>query len=247
MRIAVNPFLAEGLRAAFTRPPLLRSWLILPAALGLVLLLWWPRGAFEAALREGRPQDACTAVALAFLFCMTYLAIRHGAEDYVPERRAGLREYATLTPVSLSRLVAGKVGFAILHTGFLLLLGSPFLLASLAVSGAGLERGLASVAVIGAAGLALRVLGLLLLAITEAQRLVRGAILLFAAAGLLGLTTLLAPAASPVAALFGLSTGDPRAPSYLVSVAIDCAAAAVLAACALACLAIARARRRGRA
>jgi hypothetical protein len=261
MRIAANPFLTEGVLTSFTQPGLLRSCLILPGALGLVLPLWWPRGALETALREGHPQDVCTAVSLAFLLCTAYLGARH--ESHQPERRAGLHEYVTLTPVRLSQLVGGKIGFAILHTGFLLLLGSPFLLASLAVSGEGLERGFASLAVIGAAGLALRMLGLLLLAVMEAQRLVRGVMLLFAAAGLLGLPMLMAPAASPVSALLSLaagslSAGGPTreimlgaipAPFFMASVAIDLAAATVLGAGTFAWLALARARarRRGRA
>jgi len=95
-----NPFVVEGMRLYFSERRILRSYLFVAGALGLVLAAMWPRGTIEAALREGAASDTFTVVAACLLLFLLILGARYGVEDFAPEAAARLREYVTLTPVS---------------------------------------------------------------------------------------------------------------------------------------------------
>jgi hypothetical protein len=205
-----NPFVAEGLREYFSWGAILHSYLLLPGSLGLALLVVWPRGTLETVLRASSRVDPFTVIAAGLLLVLVYLSARHGAEDYSPDSLRQLREYVTLTPVPLSSVVAGKAVFAVGHTLFLLLLGVPFLLASMAVSGVTLAEALPAVAVIGASGLAARLFGLLALAVAGNHGLRRDAMLLPVIALYLAATFFLLPAVNPLSAILGISARVPR-------------------------------------
>jgi hypothetical protein len=232
----------EGFKAYFAQRTILRSYLLIPGALAVALMIAWPQDTVQGVLRGGPATDAFSVVAACFLGFMLYLGGRYGAEDYATDTLGNLREYVALPAVSPGSLVAGKAAFALLHTAFLVALGVPFLLAALGVSGAmpgALSR---TLAVIAAAGLAVRMYGLLLLCIFGLRRLLRGAALLIGVGAYLAVTWLVLPAMNPVAALIPSS---PRADAR-ITVAASLAAALVMAAGSVAVLAAARRGVRGR-
>ena len=248
-----NPFLEEGMRIYFSHRGILRTCLFIPCGLAVVLLVVWPRGSLESILRTGPFINAFSVIALAFLALLLYLGLRYGSEDFSPDTLVQLREFVTMTPVSLLSVVLGKAGFFTLHTLFLLLLGAPFLLAPMAVGGVTLPKAFAAFAILGTASLAARMFGLLVLALVGTRRLWRDIILL---TGVLicAVTVLVAvPSLSPIRALLGLSSvpgagGHP--PASLLSPAAACgllhgAAALICAAATLLVLQSSRRRARG--
>jgi hypothetical protein len=244
-----NSFVVEGMRLSFSDRGILRTYLFIPGALALALIAMWPRGTIEAALRSGAASDTFTVVAVCFLLFLVYLGARFGAEDFTVDAGAAIREYVTLTPVALVSVVGGRAAFAVLHTFLLLLLGAPFLAAAMAVGGAGIAQALSALAVIGAASLAARMCGLLLLALVGGRRSLRDLLLIPVLASFLVVTFFLAPRSSPFHALASLLKNTGGASAALACAALDLGAAFVLAACALAVLSGVRrrAKRRGSA
>jgi hypothetical protein len=239
MRIARNPFLDEGVRTFFVQEAILRSYLALVGVIGLALLLWWPRASLDAVVRSGVFPGTFTTVSIGLYLCLTYLGARYGSEGFTPEAQGKVREYAVLTQVSLATIVAGRTLFALLHTLFLLALGTPFLLASLAVSGGGPGLMLPVLLVIGAATFAVRMYGLLTLVLLERQV---GRDLCLAAGVILFLvvSSLVLPAVNPITALLSILPRDGAAeplvslpfasiPFFLLSVIMSLASGLLLA------------------
>jgi hypothetical protein len=199
-----NPFLAEGLRTYFSHPGILRTSLVLPGSLALALLASWPRGAWDAFVRSGPASDPFTVTAVTCLALLFLLCARYGAEGFSPHSLSELREFVTRTPISLAAVVGGKTGFAVLHTLFLLLLAAPFLLAGAGVSGAGPLQVLATFAVLFSAGTAVRMYGLLILALLGARTVLRDIVLMPSIALFLVVSLLWAPQLNPFMSLLDL-------------------------------------------
>jgi hypothetical protein len=238
-----NPLLEEGMRTYFAHRGILRSYLLIPCGLAVVMMAAWPRSSLETILRSGPSTDAFSVIALAFLALMLYLGARYGAEDFSPDTLVQLREYVTMTPVSLLSVVLGKAAFFILHTLFLLLLGVPFLLAPMAVGGFTLPTAFAVLAVVGTASLAARMFGFLVLALIGSRLLLRDVIILAGILLFIVAADTLVPAVSSIRALLRLSAAPaPGAPLlgsalspagacslFNIAAALLCSAAAFLA------------------
>jgi hypothetical protein len=233
-------YVRDGFRAYFSQRAILRSYLLIPCALAVALIVTWPQDTLAGVLRGGPATDCFTVAAVCLLAFVLYLGARYGSEDYAPDALGSLREYVTLTPASIASLVAGKAAFAVLHTAFLLSLGAPFLVAALGVSGAAPGALLRSLAVLAAASLGARMYGLLLLCLLGERRLLRGGALFIGLAVYLLVTWLALPALSPAAALV---RGDPAASRLDVLATLG---AALLMAAASG-LVLSSARRRARA
>lgn len=203
MIVAGVPFLEEGLKTYVTQRAILRTYVIVVCVLAVALLVVWPQGSLEGVYRGARASDTFAVVSVTFLLLLLYLGGRFGGEDYSPETLVNLREYAALTPASVAWLVAGKTAFAVVHTIFLLLLGSPFLLAAASVSGAPAGSFGRALVLVGAATLASRMYGLFLLGLFGQRRILRGAAFLAGLAVFLAGTWLLLPALNPVSVLLG--------------------------------------------
>jgi hypothetical protein len=208
VKVSTNPYIDEGVRVYLSDTRILRTYVFLVGVLFLVLLLWWPRDTIASALRGASPPDTFIAVAVGFLLCLVILGMRYGSESFSPERLSLLREYAALAPVRPLSIVAGKALFGLLHTGFMLVLGAPFLVASFAVSGVDGVRALQALLVIGTTALAVRMCGLLFLTLTDGHSLLRDSLLLFGALFYLTITGVFASAASPIAALASLASQE---------------------------------------
>lgn len=206
MKIARNPFLDEGARTFFSQAAILRTYLVVVGLAGLAFLVWWPRESLVAALRAGGSPDTFAATAIGLYIALAYFGARYGSEVYAPDTVRRIQDYVTLTPVPVRSIALGKVGFAFLHTLFLLALGTPLLLASMAVSGLGARALLEALLVIGAATLAVRVYGFLLVVLLDAHRALRDAALVVGIAAFFGLSIGLYPAANPIIALVSVST-----------------------------------------
>ncbi len=259
MRIAGIPFVAEGLRTYASQRSILRTYLVIPGALAVSLLVAWPQGTADSVFRGAAITDSFSVVAVTFLLFLLYLGGRYGAEDYSPDTLVNLREYVTLTPASVTSLVAGKAAFALLHTVFLLALGAPFLLAAFSVSGTRAGTLAVCLAVLAAAAYTVRMYGLLLLALLGPRRLLRGAAFVASLAVFLFGTYLVLPSVNPIAVLLAArdasatgaasagggasATGGGLSPSAFL-VLFDAAAALLLAMATGLVLEVAR--RRGR-
>jgi hypothetical protein len=231
----------EDVRGSLSDRGALRACLVGTAVLAIALLAMWPRGSLGAAVRTGQASDAFTVVAVCFLLVLLYLGARFGAEDFSADAGARFSEYVTLTPVSLLPLVGGRLVLGAVHTMILLLLGTPILIASMAVGGAGPAQALAALAMIGAAGLAARMAGLLALSVVGTRRPLRDMTLFALVAAMAAVTFFFTPAVSPFRTLGALIRSTGSSP-WLVCTAASLGAAAVLAAAALAALAGLRAR-----
>jgi hypothetical protein len=230
----------EEIRMYLTDRGILRATFAVPVVLGLALLAMWPRGTLEAALRTGAVTDT-------FPVALLYLGARWGAEDFAADPGVQLREYVTLTPVPLFSLVAGRLAAGAVHTLMVLFLGAPFLVAAMAVGGAGVPETLQALAVIGAAGLAARMCGLLALTLLGARGPFRRGLLFVFLAAALAVTFFFAPAVSPLRALATLLKPAEGSPSSIAAAAAGLGAAVLLAAGALAALSGTRARAARRA
>jgi hypothetical protein len=208
MRLTRNPFMVEGARIYFSQPPFLLSYLGLAGLAGLTLFLSWPRVSFASVLGADAYPGTFTGVAICLYLCLTYLGARYGSEGFSSEARVQLRDYVLLTPVSLASIVAGKALFAFLHTAFLLALGAPFLLASLAVSGGGPSLLFPALAVIGGATFAVRMFGFFALVLMESSQFARNVCLTAGVILFLLVTALVLPAANPIAAILSILPRD---------------------------------------
>jgi hypothetical protein len=250
-----NPFVKEGVQVYFSQATILRTYVVLLAVLGALLFFWWPRGPVAASLFPHAAPGTFTAVALGWLALLVWLSARYGAEDYSSGSFTRLNEYVRYTPVAIGTVVAGKLAFAALHTLFLLALGAPFVLASLAVSAVPTVNAARAFLVVGAAAAACRMLGSFLLVALGERSLVRDIAMLAAALAAISASLALFPAANPVSAILSLGgTADSPAevrllgatlPFYLFSVIMNLLAAIACAAAMSICLAVARKARHG--
>jgi hypothetical protein len=237
MRVPGAALIEEGVRTYFSQPAILRTYLLVPCAVGLALLLVWPRAPLASLLRVGPSPNPFVVASVSLLVFALYLSARYGSEDYSPGTLVQLREYVEFTPVSLVEVALGKAAFAAAHTLFLLLLGAPFLFAAMAAGGMTEAQVLVVLAVTGAACLAARMFGLLVLTLVRSGPLLRDVILLPAITLCLVLTLLFLPQANPIDAVVGAAIG-PRpgsgrmAPS-LISIVISLGAALLLGAAAM--------------
>ncbi len=233
----------DEMRTAVSERGTLRVYLVSVAVLGLALLVMWPRATMEAALRTGQASDTFEVVSVCFLLVLLYLGARFGAEDFAGSPGTQLRDYVTLTPISLATLTAGRLAAGTLHTIVLLLLGAPFLVASMAVGGAELPMVLEAMLVIGASSLVARTWGLLGLVLIPGRRGLRDALVFVAVMTTAVLTFFLTPAASPFHLLAGL-TRSPDDSAWLGCLAASAAAVLALAVVSFGAMAGVRARAR---
>jgi hypothetical protein len=235
----------DGMRSLLSERRSLRASLLGVIVLGLALLAVWPHGTLDTAIRTGQASDTFTVVSICFLLVLLYLGARFGSEDLSTDTGPRLHEYAALTPVSLVSLVFSRAATGMTHTVVLLLLGTPILIASMSVGGAGFAQVGAALALVGGASLAARMWGLLALALAGSHRALRGAILFVGIAGGAAATSFFAPIVSPFRVLATLSHGTDTA--WLPCAGAGLGAALAFAAGALAVLAEGRARSRRRA
>ena len=236
--MSTNPVATAELRASFSHAGALRAWAAFLGVLAAVLYAWWPRSDLAWHLRTGTPPGTFAAVAIALFLLTGYLNARSGAGEYAPAAETSLADLVALTPVPVGAVVAGRLAAGALTVLFQLLLGLPFLLAALGVSGVSASVLPSVAAVVAAAAMAWRMSGLALrLALPEHP--VLGDVLLLAASALyVGGTFVVAPAANPVMALVQIAAGGARTlgvarasvPFFAVSATIGvlvCAAAGV--------------------
>ncbi len=255
MSRAPNPFVQEGFKVYFSHAMILRTYVVMLAILGAVLFFWWPRGPVAASFFPNTAPRTFTAVAMGWLAVLAWLSARYGAEDYSSGSFIQLREYVTLAPARVGTAVAGKTGFAVLHTIFLLALGLPFVLASLAVSAVPPVNAARALLVVGAAAAASRMLGTFLLVALGGRALLRDLLMIAAALAAIPASMAAFPAANPVSAILSLggSADSPAAvrllgatlPFYLISVIINFLAAVACGAAMCGRLAVARKVRHG--
>ena len=209
---------------------ILRSTLAIPIVLGLALIAMWPRGSLETALRPPGLSPMSSRSRRPVSFSPSCTSAHGGARMTSPPiPGVQLREYAALTPVPVISLVGGRLASGALHTLLILLLGAPFLVAAMAVGGADVRQTLRALAVIGAAGLAARMCGLLALALLGARRPLRRGLLFVVLVGALAVTFLLAQDVSPPRALASLLEPGDGSASWIACAAASLGAAVLLA------------------
>jgi hypothetical protein len=233
-----NPVAAADLRASFGDPGARRAHALFLGALAAVLYAWWPRSNLAWHLRTATPPQTFTAVAVTLLLLMAWLNARAGAGD----DRAGETPLADLvahTPVTVAAVVTGRIAAGALTVLFQVLLGLPFLLTALGVSGVPATTLPGILALVATAALAWRAAGLALRLVLPSHGAVRDVLLFASSAAYLAATYVVAPAANPLAAIV-TAAGDlgrtvrTSLPLYAVSgmIAVVVLAAATLVAAA---------------
>lgn len=244
-----NPVASADLRTSFSYAGALRVWAVFLVALALVLYAWWPRSDLAWHLRTVTPPQTFAAIAIALFFLTGYLNARMGAGEYVPAGETTLADLVALTPVPMAAVVAGRLAAGAITVLFQLLLGLPFLLAALGVSGVSASVLPAVAAVVAAAALAWRASGLALRLALPEHPVLRDVLLLAASAVYLAATFVAVPAANPIIALVDLAGGGDRTlpvagaslPFFAVSAIIGLLVFAVAAVVSWAALRTARA------
>lgn len=247
-----NPVASAELRASFSHPGALRTWAAFLGALAVVLYAWWPRSDLAWHLRTATPPQTFVAVAVVLLLLAGYQNARSGADDRAPAGEAGLAELVALTPLSVARVIAGRLAAGSLVVLFQLALGLPFLLASLGVSGI-LPSALPMVAaVVAAAAMAWRASALALRLAMPNHSVLRDVLLLAGSAAYLSITFVAAPAINPLSALVDICDAQGRTlgvagaslPFFAVSAIIGVLVSAAATVAAWAMLRAARAKAR---
>ena len=204
-----NPVAAADLRATFGDQSALRSHAFLLGALAVVLYAWWPHSDLAWHLRTATPPQTFTAVAVALLLLAGWLNARAGTGD----ERSGETPLADLvahTPVTVAEVVAGRLTAGLLAVLFQLLLGLPFLLAALGVSGVSASVLPGVLALVAAAAMAWRTVGLALRLVLPSHGALRDVLLFASSAAYLAATYAVAPAVNPLAALVDAAGGGGR-------------------------------------
>ena len=157
-----NPVASADFRASFSHAGALHVWAIFLGALAVVLFAWWPRSDLAWHLRTATPPGTFAAVAIALFLLAGYLNARAGDGEYAPAEETTLTDLVALTPVPVAAVVAGRLAAGAITVLFQLLLGLPFLLAALGVSGVSASVLPAVAAVVASAAMAWRASGLAL-------------------------------------------------------------------------------------
>jgi hypothetical protein len=205
-----NPVASADLRASFSHGGALRVWAVFLSALALVLYAWWPRSGLAWHLRMSTPPQTFAAAAIALFFLTGYLNARAGAGEYAPAGETALADLVAHTPVPVAAVVAGRLAAGAVTVLVQLLLGLPFLLAALGVSGVSATALPAVAAVVAGSALAWRASALALRLALPEHGVLRDVLLLAASAAYLAATFVAAPALNPIAALIDLAGGRDR-------------------------------------
>jgi hypothetical protein len=232
-----NPFIGEGIRAAFSHPPMLRTYSLFLLAMTCLTAFMWPWSPLVSYMSPREPPLIFTVAALGFFFCLIFINARFGAGDYEPVHSTKVRDFVNLTPVPVSTVVAGKLVVGVLHILFLLVLGLPFLLFTREAGGKSMGELAGVVLVAGTASLAFRCYAFALFVMLGDRKGFRQAVLIVSATPML-LVIPFFPAASPVAAIYFLAAANPPRhaapvilgvpmPFFLISIIISLCAACV--------------------
>jgi hypothetical protein len=205
-----NPVASADFRASFSHTGSLYVWAIFLGSLGVVLFAWWPRSDLAWHLRTATPPGTFAAVAIALFLLAGYLNARAGDGEYAPAETTTLADLVALTPVPVTAVVAGRLAAGAITVLFQLLLGLPFLLAALGVSGVSASILPAVAAVVASAAMAWRASGLALRLALPEHPVLRDVLLLAASIVYLAATFVAVPAANPLSALVDLAGGGSR-------------------------------------
>lgn len=200
-----NPFIEEGARIYFSHRAILRTYALLLVVLAGLLVIWWPRGAVASLLPPANGPRTLSVVAVGLFVALAWLSARYGAEDYSSASFIRMTDDVALTPLSVASVIGGKLSFALLHTLFLLALGTPFLLAALGVSAVPAGASFRILLVVGSSAMACRALGLFLLTVLGEHALVRDIVMLSAGLAAIPASMAAFPPANPISAILSLS------------------------------------------
>lgn len=203
MRGEANPVLAEGWSVTFARWGVARLHAGLAVAFGGIALLAWPKSDYFSFLAAGRMPPTFSVVAVGAFTVLAVVNLLLGGERIGQGQFISCASWMGIGGLPAGRLLAGKLGFAVLHAGLLALLALPALLAAGTPSDVPVGDVLAACALIGVACAAYRVLGLLFLLLLEPHPLLLVLALASVPAVLLATVGLL-PGVSPFLALLAL-------------------------------------------
>jgi len=154
-----NPLVVEGVEVFFGHRVALRSYVFFFLTLLFVLLASWPAQPLTAYMEDGARPMTFGFVAVTLYLWMTYMAARFATTRFAGERFHPTTDWLEHAPVGRTRIITGRIGFAVFHLLFLGLTALPFVIVAGAATGIRGGHELACAAVILAASLAYRMIG----------------------------------------------------------------------------------------
>ena len=221
-----NPVLHEGI-AEITSGRRGRRYLGIYLALGsLFTVILWPGNDALYYITFGGVPSTFPVLSSLLLFVNTFIAARFAAGHAAGENT--VREWFLMTPLTPSRVLAGKTVSAAVHSVLNAALSLPVLAVAVSPSGLGADRILPALLIIASTAFLVRMTGIFALCVNEESVLLRNLTVWVSVIVLFLFTINLLPAYNPVMvmnALSGVSGAGCREPviAYLLTAALMCA------------------------
>ena len=135
MKLFKNPVLEESIKVHFSDNQTTGKYIIIVGILAVSSFATWPDRNFSYYLGTGNTPEALTIVSLIGFFLLTLLTAGFGIESRGSGKLYTQYDWIKLTPLSIEKIVIGKFKFSFLHSVFLVLMISPFIIIAASASG----------------------------------------------------------------------------------------------------------------
>lgn len=196
-----NPVIEEGLQVYLTNKRVRRIYSYYFIFLALVLLIVWPKQPFQYFLKFNRYPQSFHITSICILISLCFLNIQFGSDSYTRDLFHSISDWLTLTPLTVLRLLLGKLTLSLIHCIFLLIFSLPFFIIPMSLSGVFLKELLMSILIILFCSMTCRIMGLLCLVSFRNHPFIHGTSLLLFLVILLFPTISLFPSVNPILAL----------------------------------------------
>ena len=200
-----NPILGEGFYIYFFNRKVLDTYKIYVFIVALVLVAAWPMYAITHFVRTSGLPMTFNIVIISVFIAMVYLSGRFSTDRNVRDELYNIQELFDLTPVTVGKVLWGRMSFSFFHTFFLILLPLPFIFISISPSGLAVRSVVYSVIVLLFCCFTYRTIGFFLMLILEDHSFIMNLILWFIlfqfSTGIIAMV----PQASPILAFFSIS------------------------------------------
>ena len=171
--MTLNPIVQEAVSLHFRTPQFRKLHLWYIAILAVVTVTLWPSRGFMEYFRLRSVPAAFEAIAVLQLLGLTGISVFVGLDRLAGIEILRYSEWLEHTRVSIGRLATGKLVSALVHTAFLVIVGSPFLFICAGPAGIPVRAILSTQWIIFLVALFSRIVGMLISVIGESRDVVR--------------------------------------------------------------------------